>query len=155
MRLSIKIVNWSLDLLIFRKFNQLLEDLSLKLEARKMSTICQNQKNLLDDGSKKFNIKLSANINVWTNMIIHIPQALQSNLHQFWLLMLNSEDNWLQNAFKAAGIQVKKALSAVFNDILNELEEAFSEFRVLNEVIHNHLECWLTQMDQDGLQKAK
>jgi len=84
-------------------------------------------------------------------VVIHVPHALQSDLHQFWLLMLDCEDNRLQNAFETAGIEVKKTLCAVLDDILNKLEEAFSEFRVLNKVVHNHLEGGLTQMDKDGL----
>jgi len=104
-----------------------------------MSAISQYKKDFFDDCCIELGVELSTHVDISSNMIIHVPQAFESDFHQFWLLMLDSKDDWLENAFKAAGIQVEKTLCTVPDDVLNELKEAFSEFRELNEVIHDHL----------------
>jgi len=104
--LPIKVENWRLDLLAFCEFNQLLEDLALELETREMSAVCQNQKDLLDNRGKELNVELSADINISGDVIIHVPHALQSNLHQFRLLVLDSKDDRFKNAFKTARVQI-------------------------------------------------
>ena len=41
----------------------------------------------------------------------------------------------------------------MFDDVLNKLEEAFSELRICNEVIHNHFESRLAKMDQNRIEE--
>lgn len=87
-------------------------------------------------------------------MVIHVPQALKADLHEFRLLMLDGKNNRLQNALEWSWIQFEQALSAVLDDVLHKLKEAFSELREWDQVVHYHLQSWLAKLDQNWAQEV-
>lgn len=73
------------------------------------------------------------------DFVIQVKHALQSNLHTLRLFMLNGKDDGEDDCLESLRIELNHTLSAISNDVMHELEEAFSEFRERNEVIGNHI----------------
>lgn len=63
--------------------------------------------------------------------------------------MLHGEDDGMDDGLEHLTLKLEHTLSAMVDDIVNELEEGFSEFGVANEVIRDHLKGWLAKADED------
>lgn len=145
MGLSVSHLDWLHDQVVLSQFDQLLEDLRFELEAREMATVGHNSESLSNNKCVKAYIEHRAYAWNRTNPVIEIPHALESDIHDLWLLMLHCEDNGVNNGLEHLTLELEHALSAMKNNVMHKLEEWFSELRVANEVARNHFESWLTK----------
>ena len=62
MLIAIKLSDRLIDQIVFNNLNELLNNLALKFEARKMFTISQIDQNLVEEVRVELNIKLTADL---------------------------------------------------------------------------------------------
>jgi hypothetical protein len=147
MWLSIWVAQWLSDHTIhFNDLNQLLQDFALKFEAGEMVAVGH----YLDDAFEKVSVKLtvekSANFRFANNPIIEIPNSFQTDLHDFGFLVFNAKNQCLENSVETSLVESKEAVGAVGDDIVDQLEKAFSKVWVLYIVTLNHVEGWLAKV---------
>lgn len=65
-----------------------------------MTAICHYKKYFFGNEAVKIYIKLCANHLVITDVIIHVPETLEANFHEFWLLMLDGKNDRLKDALE-------------------------------------------------------
>jgi hypothetical protein len=139
---------------VVRQLHHLLEDLTLELEAREVAAIRHYAKSLSDNQGVETHIENSADTWDRADSVVEVPHALEADLHNFWLFMLHREDHCVNNSLEHLTLQLKHSLSAVIDNIVNQLEEGFSELRMADKVIGYHLKSWLAEADKDLSQEA-
>lgn len=68
--------------------------------------------------------------------------------------MFHCENDGVDDRLKSLWIQLDHTLSAIQNDVVDKLEEAFSEFRVWNEIIADHVKCRLAETEENLIQES-
>ena len=154
MGLTVAVLDRSVEWFFIDDGEELLENLALKLEPRQVSTVSQHQQNFFENLTVEAHEEQRANLWMWTYSLIQVPQALQADLHTFWLFMLDGEDDRVNNGLESLRIQLDHSLGAMHDNIVDELEESFSEFWIWDEITRNHVECRLAETKEDLVQET-
>ena len=144
MRLIILHHDWTCYHVFVNQIDQLLQDLTLKLEAREMAAVRENINDLCDNKSIERGVEDTANMWNCADSIIEVPHALQANFHYFRLFMLKSKDNCVDDCLEFFGVKLKHALSTMVDYVVHKFEEWLSKLREGYKIILNHFKSRLT-----------
>lgn len=137
-RLSI-CLNRLLNHIVLNKFDELLDDLALEFETREMSTIRHDFQGLLQDGGVEGLVKDGANLRRRPKLVVEVPKTFQTNFHNLWFFMFHGENDSMDNCLEHLTLQLEHTRCAMVHDIMNKLEEWFSEVWVVIKVVHDDI----------------
>lgn len=150
--ISFLIFDRCLDQVFVSQLDHLLEDLALKFESGKMAAVGHDKQDLFRNFAIEIDVEFCADIRIGADVIIHVPHRFETDLHQLWFLMIDGKDDRLKNSLEGVRVKLEQSISAESDDILDQFEEALSEFWIQNVIMHDHLQGWLAQIDQNWIQ---
>lgn len=130
----------------FYHLNKLLQDLTLQFESTHVSIISHHSECVSYDKQIKVLIKDSSNLWFSNNEAIQGLHSFESQFHQLWFLMFHSKENGVDYGLEFLLGQLEKTTGAVFNNVHNKGEEAFSELRVTHIIILDNFESRLAKL---------
>ena len=106
-----------------------------------MAVVCHNCQDVTDNEEVEILIKYRGYLWLRNNEKVECLQCLETYLHGLRLLMLDSKQNGKDHNLELVCLELEETTSAVLDYLLNELEAAFSELRIRDKVILDHVQC--------------
>lgn len=107
------------DLVVLSKFDELLEDVTLKLEAGQVAAVGHNGQSFSDDQSVEADVENGADAWDRGDSVVEIPHTLEADFHYLRLFVLHGENDGVDDGLEHLTLQLKHSLCAVNDNIMH------------------------------------
>lgn len=156
MNISVCPFQWLVDKSVnFHRVEQLLEDKSLKFEARHVTVVSHHREDIFDDQQVEILIKDGSDCRLCEDQRVQSLHCFKSNFHELRFLMFHCEQNCQDHCLELLWIQLKQSSRAVLDNFLNKAEATLSELWIWDKIVLNHVKSGLTKVNNDLLKVSR
>ena len=109
-----------------------------------MLAVDEHHHQIRDDSAVEADIELLGNLVIVADHGVEVFQALETDLHNLSLCVLDAKKDRVDDCLELLGFETEHTNLAVVDNAVDELEEADSEVRIVEEIILNNLKSGLT-----------